>query len=77
MSIGTRINAEIYGLRSEIVATTEKAFFIRTRANTKVWLPRSQSERQDEDAVERAILIVQVWLARKAGSCRDPRKFWR
>jgi hypothetical protein len=76
VSIGTRINAEIYRLRSEIVATTEKAIFIRTRANTKVWLPRSQIERHGEDAVERAILIVQVWSARKAGSCRDPRKFW-
>jgi hypothetical protein len=43
VSIGTRINAEIYGLRSEIVATTEKAIFIRTRANTKVWLPKLQS----------------------------------
>jgi hypothetical protein len=67
VSIGRRINAESYGLRSEIIATTEKAVLIRTRANTKVWLPKSQIERHGEDAVGRAILIVPVWLARKAG----------
>jgi hypothetical protein len=75
VSIGTRIDVEIFGLRSEIIATTEKAISIPMRANTKVWLPKMQIERHDEDAVERAILIVQVWSARKAGSCRDPRKF--
>jgi hypothetical protein len=67
VSIGRRINAESYGLRSEIIATTETAVLIRTRANTKVWLPKWQIKRHGEDAVGRAILMVPVWLARKAG----------
>jgi hypothetical protein len=41
VSIGTRINAEIYGLRSEIIATTEKAISIPMRANPKVWPPKN------------------------------------
>ena len=65
VSIGMRINAEIYGLRSTV--TTEKAIMIRTRANTKVWLPKSQIKRHGEDAVGRAILIVPEWLSPKAG----------
>jgi hypothetical protein len=67
VSIGRRINPESCGLRSEIVGTTEKAALNRTQANAKVWLPKSQIKRHGEDAVGRAILIVRVWLARKAG----------
>ena len=67
VSIGRRINAESYGLRSEIIAEIDKAWLVRTPAYKHAWLPKSQVDHRGEDAVGRAILIVPVWLARKAG----------
>ena len=67
IAIGKRINAENYGLRSEILHETDKAFLVRTPGRKQAWLAKSQVEHHGEDAIGRAILIVPMWLARKAG----------
>jgi hypothetical protein len=66
-STGRRIGAESYGLRSEIIAETDKAWLVRTPGRERTWLPKSQVRHHGEDAIGRTILIVPVWLARKAG----------
>jgi hypothetical protein len=66
-SIGKRINSAAYGLRSEILAETDKAWLARTPNGAEAWLPKSQVELHGSDPSGRAILILPLWLARKRG----------
>lgn len=67
VAVGKRINLSAFGLRTEVLAETEKAWCVRTPAGGETWLPRSQVEHHGEDAVGRTIFIVPSWLARKKG----------
>jgi SH3-like domain-containing protein len=67
VAVGKRINFNVYGLRTEVLAETEKAWRMRTPAGGETWLPKSQVEHHGEDAVGRAILVLPMWLARKKG----------
>jgi hypothetical protein len=72
-SIGKQINSEAYGLRSNIINETEKAWLVRRPEKGRwdeeanIWLPKSQVEHRGEDSSGRAILIVPMWLARRKG----------
>jgi hypothetical protein len=68
IAIGKRLDHRSYGLRSEIVHETDKAFKVRSPiGGPDCWLPKSQCEYHGEDSVGRAIMIVPTWLARKHG----------
>jgi hypothetical protein len=67
VAIGKRINFNAYGLRTEILGETDRAWRVRTPAGGESWLPKSQCQHHGEDAVGRAILIVPTWLWRKKG----------
>jgi hypothetical protein len=64
-AIESPINANFFGLRTQILGETPKAWLARTPARGEVWLAKSQVEHHGEDAAGRAILIIPTWLARK------------
>jgi hypothetical protein len=49
VSIGTRINADSYALRSEIIAEVDKAWLPGTPAYKHAWLSKSPVEHHGED----------------------------
>ena len=68
IAIGKRIDHARYGLQSEILRQTEKAWLVRSPVGgPDVWLPKSQAEHRGEDHVGRAILILTSWIAREKG----------
>jgi len=68
ITIGKRIDHARYGLQSEILRQTEKAWLVRSPVGgPDVWLPKSQAEHRGEDHVGRAILILTSWIAREKG----------
>jgi hypothetical protein len=68
IAIGKRIDHARYGLQSEILHQTEKAWLVRPPVGgPDVWLPKSQAEHHGEDYVGRAILILTIWIAREKG----------
>jgi hypothetical protein len=67
VAVGKRINLSAYGLRTEVLAETGKAWLARSPAGGETWLPRSQVEHHGAGAVGRAIFILPAWLAKKKG----------
>jgi hypothetical protein len=61
-----RIGANHVGLVGFVVAETDKAWRVETPNAEPAWLPKSQCEHHGEDTYGRTILIVPVWLARRA-----------
>jgi hypothetical protein len=67
VAIGKRINFNCFGLRTEVLAETEKAWCVRLPAGGETWLPKSQVENHGGDPQGRAIFVIPNWLARKKG----------
>jgi hypothetical protein len=67
VAIGKRINFNCYGLRTEVLGETERAWLTRTPGGGETWLPKSQVEHHGEDLAGRTIFIIPSWLWRKKG----------
>lgn len=67
VAIGKWINFNAYGLRTEVLGATAKAWRARMPTGGEAWLPRSQVQHHGEDAVGRSIFILPTWLAKKKG----------